>query len=150
MNGISIDPDVKLPGFAIWRGGELIRCGVGSVVDVRSLVLAECHRGARAIVEVPMYWPGRRRSDPQSLIELALVAGQLGGPSAAYVTVNRWKGSTPKAIQNRRTRERLCDRERAILDAALGASTRDQALEILDAVGIGLWALRSEGARDAP
>jgi len=97
------------------------------------------------VVEYPIVYP-RGPGDPNDLLALAYVAGVLVGVlkplSPRLVTPNRWKGNVPKKVI----------RLRVLGDRAAGVEGRlskdeveilgdDPSHHIVDAVGIGLWAL---------
>ena len=89
------------------------------------------------------------KSNPVDMIKLAHDAGERVGVAryegavCQYVHPNTWKGGPlKKEIHHPRVLARLTDGELATLTAALGPKPSKAKREaILDAVGIGLWAV---------
>ena len=104
------------------------------------------------VVEKPAIWG--RRSNPDSILELALWAGTIRGAmlercahraDSEYVPPVRWKGAVPKEITNERTLEQLEAGEVELMPRRPRAKDFDH--NMLDAVGIGLWQLQRERQR---
>ena len=137
---LAIDPGENT-GWALFFESNLLACGLGSVPD--DAVPTEPFN---AVIEHPMIYPGgRNRGDPNDIVKLAVKAGEIAGclkcsgASVRYVKPYEWKGQTPKHISAARTRGKLSDAERGILAAVDCAPGKMH--NILDAVGIGLFAL---------
>ena len=82
--------------------------------------------------------------DPNDLVDVALVAGACAGllpAKVAFVKPRRWKGTAPKRVTNRRTREVLTSEEVHVYTVAMTAVPAGLRHNVLDAIGIGLWAL---------
>ena len=95
------------------------------------------------VCEVPQKYVGSN-AEMQSLLTLAVTAGYLIGavqPSTVRTCFPRdWKGQRPKKVDNAYTLKLLTDQERQILEGSdIPASQRHN---VIDAIGIGLWALR--------
>lgn len=127
---VAIDPGART-GIAEFRDGILHAAGVSSF---QALVTGRGIFEGRIVVEVPdRVEPGIPLAD---ILLLARRAGGLGyrfSPGPEFVGASLWKGSVPKKIHNSRVLALLSDSERAILPS------RDH--NMIDAVGLGLWAL---------
>ncbi len=151
---LAIDPGVST-GWALFNNAfRLHSCGLGmpTVSDAPDEVVIECEQ-----------LRGRSEKNPNSILLMARNAGEWFGRFAArgaytqYIRVADWKGATPKDINHRRTFSKLGPDELAALvsgcsgvsprsasvDAAIrvGLTKADKRGNILDAVGIGLWAV---------
>lgn len=123
-------------------------------------------------IEKPRIYPGKAKGDLNDLIDLACVAGQLRGQMLErgacvvhYVEPRSWKGQHPKPISHRLIWNELTFAEQKTFEGyarikrdAVAAKIEDactrlaktgkvtgyswQANDLLDAVGIGLYALR--------
>lgn len=131
---IAIDPGART-GWAVFRGGLLSAAGVMSPGGRVRTNDAEV-----VFVEVPdRVEPGIPLLD---ILLCARRAGELGerhggDATVEYVNASAWKGSVPKKIHNSRVLALLSASERAIL------SSKDH--NMIDAVGLGLWALGRMG-----
>lgn len=149
---IAIDPG-KRSGWAIFINAELVEAGAWS----RDAMLSEgCPivgvAPAVAVIEVPViYSLGKGKGDPNDLITLALLVGDLrgyyrrAGLDTVLVKPRTWKGTMPKAVQNERVLGALTPGERAQLPRRSRALGFDH--NMIDAVGLGLWWLATEGQR---
>lgn len=145
---LAIDPGTDTGWALFGNAGALLACGL----EVPNPDLLGS--GMRVLVEVPKFRPGD--PNPQSLIVLALKAGEWGGRylQREYLTPNDWKGSTPKDVSHRRIFAKLDPTELgelvkgckgvsprlAPINEAIagGLSKSDKRHNILDAIGIGL------------
>jgi hypothetical protein len=152
---LAIDPGTW-QGWAIFEDAILMACGVAAPP---SLVVA------RVIVERQAIYP-RSPVAPESILKLALRAGEAGGwyglaqgVKPEYVLPQEWKGSASKPISHKRIWHRMGPQEQAITGAAAkeicdahprcpahrsAAHSRectDIQGDMLDAIGIGLWAI---------
>lgn len=94
------------------------------------------------IIENPKIYPGpQQKGDPDDVVLLATLVGMIAGrvPHRELLLPRpqEWKGNVPKKVMLDRIEAKLSPEERAIADGAKGK--RDA---ILDAVGIGMWALK--------
>lgn len=127
---VSVDPGVHQSYVATFVDGAL-RC-----LSTGSAPLGPFE--GRLVCEVPEVYAGKFERD---LINLALAAGRVCAlhPSPEYVRPAAWKGSVPKRVHNARVISMLSDNERKIVyDYPIAASLRHN---LIDSVGIGLWAL---------
>ena len=116
------------PGYAVFNNGVLVETGnephLSAVCDT-------------LVIELPqVYQHGRSKGDPNDLIRVAFYAGsctRIGHGVLSTPTPAEWKGQTPKAICAERIKAVLAVHELVHLYKA------DH--NVLDAVGIGLWAL---------
>jgi hypothetical protein len=129
---MAIDPGA-IAGVAIFDGDTLD--SVRRVKHARSWV---CDTAVdKLVVETPVITRSTR--NPASIITLAITAGILIGKVDAKklerVAPSTWKGSRPKDVDNRYTLRLLSELERY----RMGVLISDH--NVIDAVGIGLWAL---------
>lgn len=92
-------------------------------------------------VELMEHRPGDSRSIPDDLIKVASVAAGVAYAISREVSFHRpgdWKGSVPKEIMGRRMKLLLSIEELQIIQSARVAPSLEH--NMLDAVGIGLWA----------
>lgn len=141
MRVASIDPGVKRVGFAVWEDSRLKQAGICEPT------LQDWMRGLDEIViEKPqVYVAARSKGDPNDLVELALVVGWMAGiawmadnAAAIYYKPSEWKGQLPKQVCHDRVIKALMDRER---EAIVLPPNKRHALDVLDAIGIGLYHL---------
>ena len=148
---VAIDPGTKALGWARFTPeGRLVSCGVSRTIERTSDGQIDAHARAlgigadRAVVEEMEIRPGRVESQPADLLRVQAVGCAVAGLVALRVSLlppSRWKGSIPKRVHHVRIRSALSGNEREIVDrAAAGAGAH--AKEVLDAVGLGLYALR--------
>jgi hypothetical protein len=97
-------------------------------------------------IESQVIYP-HSKADPNDILTLAREAGRVAGSCAAagatvrWVKPAEWKGQLPKDVCHRRVRALLTDEERAILTRDCRGMPASKRHNVLDAVGIGLWAL---------
>lgn len=132
---LAIDPGTNT-GWAVFggRAGWLLACGIGEPpIDSTA---------ARVVIELPQVYPSHP-VPPNDLVTLAFLAGRYAGrPAGEVFTVfpHEWKGNLPKEVCAARVRARLSEDERAVIDAC--DVPKGQKHNVLDAIGIGLFALR--------
>ena len=126
---LSIDPGLHT-GWALFDT-TLLACGTGD---------PPTGYAKRLVIEVPEIYP-RQPVPPNDLIALAFMAGRYVGrhENAHFVLPKRWKGNMPKEVCAARIEAALTSEEKRIL-AACGAS-KGQMHNVIDAIGIGLYAL---------
>jgi hypothetical protein len=95
-----------------------------------------------------IYPGGRQRARPADVIKLATRAGEAAGQYARpygvepeYVEPHAWKGSVDKNTHHARIWAKLKPDEQAIVSAAARGIAPSKRHNILDAVGIGLFAV---------
>lgn len=137
---LAVDPGAD-QGWALFESGCLVACGLGAP-PVRAA-------GARTIIERPH--PIKTRAPVKDIITLAIRAGETGGArrvdgaEVEYVEPATWMGgSIPTKVNQARIRRRLSGAERDIVEAAEKAA-KSKAHNVLDAVGIGLFASKRKG-----
>jgi hypothetical protein len=140
---LAIDPGGDT-GWALFDSGRLIHCGVSS--GKRSN-LPDVPPDASVYLEVPEHRPHREKN-PQAILTLAVRTGEMGGGFRAkghkvtYVTPNEWKGGpVPKPVQHIRDKARLDAAETGLLTRVLVNVAEGKRHNLLDAIGIGLFAL---------
>jgi hypothetical protein len=93
------------------------------------------------VIENPKIYPGpQQKGDPDDVVLLATLVGMIAGHvphrELRLPRPQEWKGNVPKDVMLKRIESKLEPHEKAVLDKASGK--RDA---ILDAIGVGLWAL---------
>lgn len=149
---LSFDPATRHVGWAQLEDGRLARCGLArEPIEVELVQLSSELRRDLVVVEVPQVYQQRSwKGDPNDLIDVAVVAGRIAqefgdGAEVRLVRPHAWKGSVPKDVMLRRIENRLDDRERSVLHAAKAPASLLH--NVVDAVGIGLWAIGRLGKR---
>lgn len=143
---LAIDPG-QTSGWALFtpKGGLLLGCGLGSPEKFRWYVASAL---SKVVIEKPVIYPGGRTKNPNDVLSVAVNAGEWGGrylqqgTTVEYVTPAGWKGQTPKDVSHARIYGKLTDEEKAVLDTAGGGLAASKRHNMLDAVGIGLWAVK--------
>lgn len=152
---VSLDPGKHAVGYAIFVDRELKACGLA---ENASDVIYHWHiypeRACfgrswpeRVVMEIPKIYDRRRwKGNPNDLLPVAangaLIAGTLRPTHFEVVIPEDWKGQTPKEIQNTRDQRVLSPAELAVLKAVPVAASKLH--NVIDAVGIGLWALKRQ------
>lgn len=135
---IAIDPSKpgKSTGLAYFYAGKLVVAEFNPrFADYRAPVL---------VIEFPQVYPGNRSEDPNDLLQVARGAGQwehwsIGKCMYVYrVAPREWTAGVPKDVRCKRVIEQLSDEEITKLPRSLADSKLHN---VLDAVGLGLWAL---------
>lgn len=152
----AVDPGVQGSALAHFESSLLVSVATGVLPS----------KSTRLVIEKPTIYPGDRRTDPNDLIDLAVVVGRWLQLAEQSITVlpRVWKGTTPKPISHRRIWRTLDAHERDAVARCVGMSTHaiDRKIEAaclrlastgkvtgysweahnaLDAVGIGLFEL---------
>lgn len=148
---IAVDPG-KRSGWAIFVDGELVEAGTWPEADMLAGTPIVGLAPAIAVIELPVVYPkGYGKGDPNDMIKLAVLVGDLrgfyrrAGLETALVAPRTWKGTVPKRIHHERVLGALTPDERATLPRRPRA--RDFDHNMLDAVGLGLWQLTKEAQR---
>lgn len=139
---VAVDPGTTT-GWAVFNGQ-------GTLYHARGMSFPDCLdvfpdrvENATIILEIPQAYPHGSKGDPQDLITLAMIAGELRGlfrpREVTQVFPRAWKGNVPKAIHHPRVLAALTDAERAVLPKRPRAGGYDG--NMIDAIGLGLWAL---------
>ena len=137
---LAIDPGAHT-GWALfaYEDGSLITCGGGEPPFETAI--------RRAVVELPQVYP-RDPVPPNDLITLAFQAGRYAAAATSasayngvfFLNPHTWKGSMPKEVCNARVRAKLTPTELGVLEAC--GVPKGQMHNVLDAIGIGLFAFR--------
>ena len=94
-----------------------------------------------SVCELMEWRPDDRRSNAQDLIRVATIGAAVAGmlsPEPAFVTPNEWKGQVPKEIMGSRILHSLQWDEANRAGKDIPTNLRHN---VIDAVGIGLWAV---------
>jgi hypothetical protein len=153
---IAVDPGLVCTGLAVFVDGEL-RTVRGACTDPtkslqeRVLSIAEDVQDAgccaqRCVMEMPTIYPrAKGKGSGNDIVKLATVVGAviaaLPVSTMILVAPAAWKGQVPKRIHQPRILAKLRENESRIVRAVsreYGAKTHN----IIDAIGIGLYALR--------
>ncbi len=157
---LAIDPGENT-GWAVFDVGQLHSCGLGPPSTGPFIELEE------VVIECEQL-RGRSERNPNAILLMARNAGEWFGrfdglAKVRYVRVADWKGRTPKDINHRRSFAQLAPPElQALVTGCKGMSPRsspideavraglskaDKRANVLDAIGIGLWAVGRSGKR---
>lgn len=136
---LAIDPG-NATGWALFStSGELIECGLSSPAKWITLVTRVAPWKPDVLIEEPTLYQ-HSKANPASVMALQLKVGELkgrfesAGCTVRLVQPRTWKGQVPKLVHNQRTLKALSDTERALCEGARH--------DTLDAIGLGLWALK--------
>jgi hypothetical protein len=142
VNLITIDPG-RITGWSIWNAsGVLLAAGTASLDELfKPGRLPAPVAGTLVLIEMPRAYGGRTKGDPDDLLDLAMIVGEIkrhyqaAGCTVELVWPRTWKGTVPKPIHNARVLNALNDQELRLLP-------RIRNHNMVDAVGLGLWKLR--------
>ena len=147
---VAVDPGVRESGVAVYHGGRLWSATRVSTDDM----FLHLPGANSVIVEAPQVYGGRSaRGSTQDLLDLSRVVGRVEqkAPHARVVAPREWKGTVPKDIMCRRVWRRLSEVEqertalpgaqRKLLHAPAVVALSKRTTDVLDAVGLGLFAL---------
>ena len=147
---IAIDPGA-ISGWALFREGSLIFAAYVDQITLSNFPPTVPVPG-RVIIERPVIYPfGMGNADPDDLIKLAILVGELRGfyirllYAVELVKPRTWKGTVPKKIHNARVLAKLTPEELALLPKRPRAKDYDH--NMVDAIGLGLWKLETMGKR---
>jgi hypothetical protein len=135
---IAVDPG-NSTGIAVFANDHLTH--VWHVSDMGEAEIMAPLEGERVIIERPTIYP-KMRVPPNDILTLAIRVGRYQewyesqGARVTLVEPRTWKGQVPKPIHHKRILAKLFTNELR----ALG-EYRTQ-IDVLDAVGLGLWALK--------
>lgn len=145
----AIDPGKAQCAAALFLNREL--WAVDFVTRARSgLISKPAAKGEIIVIEQPVSYPGSA-VDPNDLIEIAIMGAEVAGRfmrpggQILHVRPNEWKGTVSKEITAARARAILGPMENTRLDEWLSKHKRGIRHNLLDAVGIGLFALGRAG-----
>lgn len=134
---VSVDPGKRMSWGAVFLDGVFAACC--SIKTDVPFHLTTCNT---LVVERPQIYPGRRREDPNDLIDLAISLGsiitQIHHQKLIQYHPREWKGQVPKEITQSRVRGALQDYEISSLDFCLDQVSEGLRHNMYDAVGIGL------------
>ena len=168
MNVLSVDPGLVATGWAVFDDKSLIGAGIitpekSREGPARSASIAQqlhwtstvnVHRPDYLVIEIPqIYTRAKSKGDPDDLLRLAILVGEIEavftGVQKIEVRPRGWKGTIKKA---RRIQEYIIHKRNAAFLGPAGryASSiqsvpKSLAHNVADAVGIGIWFLKSKG-----
>ena len=132
---LAVDPGKHFCGWAFFVDGVLHSCGLDVPDEIALLMHAE-----RLVIELPqIYRASRTKGDPNDLIDVALVVGQIMASftDVTLIKPRAWKGTVKKEVMTARIESKLTDAEKALIPR-LSISLRHN---VVDAIGIGLFSL---------
>lgn len=148
---VSVDPGVTKIGMAVFKDNVLISAHLieraTAYQTVQSFWELVVTHGVTDFVCEKMqgYAPGQQKGDQNDLLEVNLTVGRLANQVECHSSANVhliyprvWKKQVPKEIMCTRIEGKLSDGERAVIPPKL---TKKERLDVLDAIGIGLWRL---------
>ena len=129
----SVDPGKDHYAWALWDGTKLHSCGLERNVDhsqIGLLYLVVQY----LVIEKMVIYPGVRAEDPNDLLCVAFISGQISASFGKYrlVEARTWKGQVSKEITKQRVIQILGS------DPCAGMPKKDSN-HVYDAIGIGLW-----------
>lgn len=149
---VTIDPGLDT-GWGIFDGaGRLIVCGLGDPRTHWQHVVTRHPKVAGPTIddvwiEKPVIYP-RSKARPADIMKLAVEAGRWAGiysclgVAVHFVEPAHWKGQVPKAIHHRRVLAGLTEAEIGAVELGCKNLAPSRRHNVLDAVGLGLWARR--------
>lgn len=161
MRLMAIDPSLRATGWALFVDGELKTGGIVKtdpnedaakvahvVAKHLSLELDSCH----AVIEKPQIYQGRKsKGNPNDLVGVALIAGACAAwaKTTVFITPHDWKGTIPKDILPRyiihkRNEKELSPEACTVYRKCLASWAQGIRHNFVDAVGIGLYAIRQK------
>lgn len=142
---LAIDPGAD-SGWALFFKGVLISCGLGGDPAPMPTLRADGTALDLVIVEHPVIYPNGKTANPNDIVKVAISAGEWMGRydgmarERRYVVPRDWKGTLDPDICNARTKARLDDGEKQVVEDALRDVPKKKQHNVLDAIGIGLFA----------
>ncbi len=155
---IAIDPDTVASGLAFFEDGVLSTATAFSIKEamynMNAFWMPTPHPETEMVCEMPQQYG--RVGDVRDFLAVARVVGRFEqmayerGYAFRSVTPKQWKGETPKEICTLRAFKALDDTERANIAAPTVALNKlrkgiglrsGSGSDVMDAVGIGLWAV---------
>lgn len=138
---VCVDPGKHALAYSVWentkfRWAYLVQ---GNRAQMFRAVAKE--EPTMVICELPVAYPGSRTGgDPNDLIQVAASAGAAMGACDCSITVQpvQWKGQLPKEIHHERLRKG--PGWVYAMDSCLATVPVNLRHNVLDAIGIGLWA----------
>lgn len=167
---IAIDPSIRAAGIAIFDRQKLIYTnvlrpsavvktmeGISDVLDLAQeaweKTMGVSFSPATLVVELPqVYQQAQLKGDPNDLIPLAIMAGRLWErfkPKNMMLPLPKeWKGNRPKDVVTASTMSKLSKRELEVFGDDLIRVPNGLRHNAMDAIGIGLWAMKRLGERE--
>ena len=143
---LSVDPGTRDMGWALWDKGRLVDCGMARGRDwVSTVGNMPPFPVERVVIEDQQIYRNSK-IDAHALLAVARVVGAVvfyygneGRRRVTLVAPREWKGQLPKEVCNKRTVGKLEAMERVVLNSKKYPKSLQH--NLLDAIGIGLWAL---------
>ena len=142
---VAIDPGKVNLGWAQYRDGALVACGLTTAHSPVAHARALAHLAGPDVLVLEQMAP-RDIPNAADLIAVshtgAYVAGALRPVVLLYPTALEWKGSVPKRIHHDRIAAKLSPDERAVVAEVAVRVPAGLLHNVWDAVGLDLWGLR--------
>src|SRR5882672_7699389 len=135
---LAIDPG-ESNGWALFEHGELVDYGTHDPEQTCNVL----------VIERPEIYRGSR-ANPNSILTLAINAGywsgRIGHDRLVWYNPKQWKGQIPKTakLDNYIIYKRV---KRAYADVNLTGYTKKEAFDVVDAIGLGMFALKDLNAQ---
>lgn len=154
MKLLAIDPSLRATGWALFEDEVLDSCGLwrprAKDTDDAIRELGKTAYGLflgenvdNIVIERPQVYPGEGHKKAKDVVTIALVGGAIAGAIGAndwtFVLPREWKGTVPKDKHNAIVLHRLETEERLLVYSC--GVPKGLTHNVIDAVGIGLWAL---------
>ena len=142
---IAFDPGKDHFAYAAFEENRLVRCNRLSAWNEGIEKMTALKGDVLAFIELPQVYNQRHwKGDPNDLLAVALTVGALKfavrkASAIELVPPHKWKGNVPKAVMLKRIESKLDTEEKEILSQISVAKSKRH--DVLDAIGIGLWAL---------
>lgn len=164
---IALDPGKQCLGWSATIAGKLTACGLlrtqqpdlgGIVADYWEQLQPSVPIKPRiVVVERMSHYPNARRTPAAmhatvaDLLDLTAVSAALAGRLCPgqwrFASPAEWKGQTPKEIHNKRVLAALTAEEKIAFEADINLVPQSLRHNVIDAVGLNLWAVGRMRAR---
>lgn len=151
MNVLAIDPG-NITGWALYRRNILVEADLidykhSGTTNKFHFFYHKCLLN-KMIIEFPRIYDRRNwLGDPNDLLEVACCAGHFLEQSKKYgspcerISPQQWKGQRPKSADHKYTKRLLNEEELKIVTELEKKYAKDKVHNVLDAIGIGLYAV---------
>ncbi len=149
MRILSVDPGLVCCGWAFWCDGQMTSSGItrtketdlGRRVLDHAAILDKMYPDVLVIEKPEVYAQRFLKGDPEDLIHIAIVVGAIVHAAKTFEIrmplPKTWKGQISKEISAARTLKKLSEEEKQRMGKVIPSLKHN----MMDAIGIGLWAL---------
>lgn len=158
---LAVDPSLRGTGWACFRHGLLVNCGVivgdANLSNIQAVqhiwrnmpTMSHFGEGDEVVLEFPRIYPKGHKSketdriDPNDLLWVAAVAGAFSAHALNLMSYypSDWKGQSKKEKTLRLVLQACTPSERAVIESVTGWKRHNA----VDAVGIGMYHLKRIG-----